>query len=85
MPVYHQLLDQKQPLYVPDVIPLAVASLAHLPLPNIERVIGLIGLAPGSRAILLPLMIEDQVLGFLGVVGRDLQAADVPAFSVLVS
>jgi signal transduction histidine kinase len=85
VPVYGELVRRKEPLYVRDVIPLAEASLSHLPSALIERTIELIGLVQGSSVILLPLTVEDRVLGFLAVVGKDLREDAVPAFSIFAS
>ncbi|MGH7898927.1 MAG: PAS domain S-box protein, partial [Candidatus Binatia bacterium] len=85
LPVYDRVLERREPFFVHDVLSLALGSLAHLSDPIREQVMKSLRLSPASHAILLPLAVEERVAGVLGIVGSDLEAADVPAFSVLAS
>ncbi len=82
-PIYSELIDQKHPVFLSDAKSLAVALLPGFPASVVERVVALAGVRGQTPAIYLPLLVEDRVLGILGLWGQGLRESDVPAVAVL--
>lgn len=84
-PLYADLIEHKRALFLPDAVALAAAMLPGIPGPILERIARLAKVTAATRAIYLPLMVEDRVLGILGMWGDDVREADLPAVSIFAS
>jgi two-component sensor histidine kinase len=84
-PVWEDLVERGNPVFVPDAVELAGASLPTALKPLIEHVFRMGGWMPEDRVVWLPLSIGDQVRGGLAVWGPDLREDDLPTLLVFAS
>ena len=85
-PLYTTLIDDKQTSFTTDLALLVqTATLDNMPAWLVKRVLQLVGINPDTSAIYLPLLVEGQVLGVLGMWGQSLQENDVKIFTVFAS
>jgi two-component sensor histidine kinase len=84
-PIWEDLVERGQPVFVSDAVELAGASLPSALKPLIERVFRMGGWMPEDRVVWLPLSIGDQVRGGVAVWGPDLREDDLPTLLVFAS
>ena len=72
-PLWSELIEQRRAVFVSDTVSLVSAVVPHVPRSVIERVLRLGGWLSDSRAIWLPLIAEDRVIGGLAMWGADLR------------
>ncbi len=80
-----QLLDRHQPIFVPEPMPGATALAHVMCTENAERLVRLAGVTAASKAICLPLVIANRLLGVLGIWGEGLREEDLAAASLFAS
>jgi PAS domain S-box-containing protein len=80
--VYDNILEHRRTVYIPDLMPSALEILPGVPRGLLTKAVKLIGLTPGIPAIIAPLVIEERVLGSIGLWSQDLKEDDIPAISV---
>jgi two-component sensor histidine kinase len=76
------LLEQRQPLVQAGPATLMAAAMPQMPKKAIEQVMKMAGIALDAIIIYLPLVVENQILGFIGVWGEGLTEEDAPALSI---
>ncbi|MFQ5593175.1 MAG: GAF domain-containing protein [Anaerolineae bacterium] len=81
---FSEVVEHGRATFVTDLTP-AAALLPPASKRVAERVVQLAGVTPDTPAILLPLKVEEQLVGVLGVWGEDLREADLPAATIFAS
>lgn len=81
-PIWAEAVEQKRAVFVPDAISLMTAALPNVLRSVVEHIFRLAGRSSDTRAIWLPLMVENRVLGGLALWGPDLQEGDLATLSV---
>jgi len=84
-PIASQLINNHKLLFVPDVTRLAESFLPTIPKSVVSHAASKVGLLTGIPIMLIPMLVEQQLIGILGVWGKDLQEDDIPAFSIFAS
>ncbi len=84
-PFYDEVITQRRVVFTDNPASLAGALTQKLALSTINPTADLLGLVVGAKAIALPLMVEEQVIGFMGLWGKDLQDTDAQAASIFAS
>ena len=84
---YNELIDHHRAIAASglEVASFATAVLPGFTQPVINRILKLVGVQPDTVAIILPLVIEDRLLGAFWLWGKNLQDADLPVFSTFAS
>src|SRR6266540_5255201 len=81
-PIYTQLVEERQPVFVVDSFSLSAALLPRFPRPLVRRVLSLSGVTEQTHAVYAPLMVKSEVIGVLGMWGEGLLEEDTPAATV---
>lgn len=84
-PLYKDVVEQKKPKYVQDVLSLVEQMLPSLPKAVHKPITRLAGAEQNVPVIYLPLLAEEQVIGVFTVWGESLQEKDIPTLSVFAS
>ncbi len=84
-PLYAELVKRQRPVFVQDVLPIALALLPEIARPVAERALALTGISARTHAFFLPLVIEGRTLGILVLWGGNLREADMAAASVFAN
>ncbi|MFQ5344062.1 MAG: GAF domain-containing protein, partial [Anaerolineae bacterium] len=82
---FSDVFEKGRAAYITDTESRMMAFLPGLAQPALKRVTRIAGVTPDTPAILLPLKVEEQLVGVLGVWGEDLREADVPAATIFAS
>jgi two-component system NtrC family sensor kinase len=80
-----RIVESMQPVFTPDAVEVTAALVPSLPKDVVERAIHLIGVPEDNAVMYLPLVVEEQAIGFLTVWGEELRETDLPAFSVFAA
>jgi PAS domain S-box-containing protein len=82
-PIYDELVERRQAVFVPDLVPMGLALMPpSVPPFTAECAFGLLHVTDDVQTIWLPLTIENRMLGCLCLWGKDLGEIDVPTFSM---
>ncbi len=84
-PFYEEVIVKHKVIFFDNPEPIARAFTMKIPTSQIERVVNLAGLTSEAKALALPLMVEEKVIGFMGIWGKNLQESDSQAASVFAS
>jgi diguanylate cyclase (GGDEF)-like protein/PAS domain S-box-containing protein len=82
---YEEVINQRQPVFAVDPIPMIKAALPDLSPELTERIARSIGFTEQIKSFYLPLIAEEQVIGTLWMWGEHLNQDDLPAASVFAS
>ena len=84
-PPFSDVVESGRAVFLTDTMSPAIALVPGFARPVVERAIRAAGVTPDTPAILLPLKVEEQIIGVLGMWGEDLQETDLPAASIFAS
>jgi PAS domain S-box-containing protein len=84
-PRYAEVVEQQRGVFLSDVLSAAISVLPAIPKPLVEQAARLCGITNTTPTAYLPLLVEDRVLGGLGIWGAGVQETDLPALSVFAS
>ncbi len=83
--LYDQLVNAKQPAFLSDAIALVRPLVPEILGEILSMALPLIGISQEARVIYVPLIVDDQVIGVLGMWGEDLDESDTSAIAVFAS
>src|SRR5450759_217756 len=82
---YDELIVRRHVIFTDDPRPIVRAVTTKIPSFIIDQLADMSSLTAESKALALPLMVEEKVIGFMGMWGNDLQEADLSAASMFGS
>lgn len=78
-PLFPIIMEQRKPIFITEPIPLVKTLLIRFPQHIQDRLIHLFGFHSGTRAICLPLIADEKVVGVITLWGDDIRESDQPA------
>lgn len=78
-PLFPMIMELKQSVYIQEPIPLVIELLSPFPEHIQQQLINLIGFHAGTKAISLPLITGETVVGVITLWGDDIRETDQPA------
>jgi len=82
LPIYDNLIKQKKPQYIQDVLSVVEPLLSFIPKAVLKHILKILGLNPNVRLFYLPLLSKEQVIGVFSVWSENLRKDDIPTLSV---
>ena len=84
-PLFSEVIEQRQPVFLKDSSAVLTAALPGRPASAIRRISQLLGSNHNVQEVFLPLVAEERVIGTLWMWGSELKEADLPAVSIFAS
>ena len=84
-PLFSELFEKKQPLFIAEIFPLIEKYLPTIEHENLYQCVEWIGISTQTKAISIPMMLENRLIGLMTVWGDDLREEDLQVFSLFVS
>ncbi len=80
--IYSEVVLEKRARFLLDALSMFARLLKDLPRAVVEQVFEIVGITLDTRAIFVPMSVDENVLGVFGMWGVDLKVEDVSAVSV---
>ena len=84
-PIYEELIEQQQPQHVQDIVSFVKTMLPQFPDVMLQSLIKLSGMGRSNLILYLPLLSDENVIGFLAVWGKNIKEDDIPVFSIFAT